>query len=83
MSVIHHPPPGPPHTVLLIVVGILVLFDPRGNLRRRGEVPLRVLGSGVDVEVPLVTVAEDPFLNCKVHVGDEQSTIVWNGERNL
>ena len=78
MSVIHHPPSGPPHSVLLIV-GILVLFD----LRRRGEVPLHLSGGGVGVEVLLLTVAEDPFLHCKVHVGDEQSTIVWNGERNL
>ena len=52
------------------VVGILVLLDPHlgdgrvADLRRRGVVPLRVLDGGVGVEVPLLTVAEDPFLCC-------------------
>ena len=53
------------------MVGILlVLLDPHlgdgrvADLRRRGVVPLRVLGGGVGVEVPLLTVAEDPLLCC-------------------
>ena len=49
-------------------MGVLVLLDSHlgdgrvADLRRRGVVPLRMLGGGVGVEVPLLAVAEDPFL---------------------
>ena len=56
-------------------MGILVLLDSQlgdgrvADLGRRGIMPLRMLGGGVGVEVPLLTVAEDPFLCVVIVVG--------------